>query len=76
MRLRRNAGDDDVTEVPRLAQERLSARVQLEQREERDGAFQPVLWRDIERGIGIQAVYVLVFVGLSWANFATKDVTS
>jgi ABC-2 type transport system permease protein len=37
---------------------------------------EPVLWRDIERGVGIQAVYVLVFLGLAWANFATKDVTS
>jgi ABC-2 type transport system permease protein len=37
---------------------------------------EPVLWRDIERGLGIQAVYVLVFLALSWANVATKDVTS
>ncbi|WP_432824231.1 ABC transporter permease [Dactylosporangium sp. CA-092794] len=37
---------------------------------------EPVLWRDIERGVGIQAVYVAVFLGLAWANFATKDVTS
>src|SRR5258705_217454 len=37
---------------------------------------EPVLWRDIERGAGIQVVYVAVFLGLAWANFATKDVTS
>ena len=37
---------------------------------------EPILWRDIERGVGIQAVYVLVFLGLAWANFATKDVAS
>jgi ABC-2 type transport system permease protein len=37
---------------------------------------EPILWRDIERGIGIQAVYVLVFLALAWANFATKDVAS
>jgi ABC-2 type transport system permease protein len=37
---------------------------------------EPVLWRDIERGVGIQAVYVAVFLGLAWANFATKDVSS
>jgi ABC-2 type transport system permease protein len=37
---------------------------------------EPVLWRDIERGVGIQAVYVAVFLGLAWANFQTKDVTS
>jgi ABC-2 type transport system permease protein len=37
---------------------------------------EPVLWRDIERGVGIQAVYVAVFLALAWANFQTKDVTS
>jgi ABC-2 type transport system permease protein len=37
---------------------------------------EPVLWRDIERGVGIQLVYVAVFLGLAWANFATKDITS
>ncbi len=37
---------------------------------------EPVLWRDIERGVGIQAVYVVVFLGLAWANFTTKDVAS
>jgi ABC-2 type transport system permease protein len=36
----------------------------------------PVLWRDIDRGLAIQAVYVGVFLGLAWANFATKDVKS
>jgi ABC-2 type transport system permease protein len=36
----------------------------------------PVLWRDIDRGLGIQLVYVVVFLGAAWANFATKDVTS
>ena len=36
---------------------------------------QPVFWRDIQRGFGIQAVYVVVFLGAAWANFATKDVT-
>ncbi|MEU7869974.1 ABC transporter permease [Dactylosporangium sp. NPDC049140] len=37
---------------------------------------EPILWRDIERGLGIQAVYVVIFLGLAWANFATKDITS
>ncbi|HKD97932.1 MAG TPA: ABC transporter permease [Micromonosporaceae bacterium] len=37
---------------------------------------QPILWRDIERGIGLQVVYVLVFLGAAWANFMTKDVKS
>jgi len=36
----------------------------------------PVFWRDIERGLGIQAVYVVVFLGAAWANFNTRDVTS
>jgi ABC-2 type transport system permease protein len=35
----------------------------------------PILWRDIVRGIGIQAAYVFVFLGAAWANFLTKDVT-
>ena len=37
---------------------------------------QPILWRDIVRGVGIQAAYVVVFLGAAWANFMTKDVTS
>jgi ABC-2 type transport system permease protein len=36
----------------------------------------PILWRDIVRGLGLQAVYVLVLLGAAWANFTTKDVTS
>jgi ABC-2 type transport system permease protein len=36
----------------------------------------PILWRDINRGLAIQAVYVAVFLGAAWANFATKDVKS
>jgi ABC-2 type transport system permease protein len=37
---------------------------------------QPILWRDIDRGFAIQAVYVAVFLGAAWANFCSKDVTS
>nr|WP_211660977.1 ABC transporter permease [Modestobacter muralis] len=37
---------------------------------------EPVLWRDIVRGIGLQAVYVVVLVSAAWANFTTKDITS
>jgi ABC-2 type transport system permease protein len=37
---------------------------------------QPILWRDIDRGFAIQAIYVLVFLAAAWANFASKDVTS
>jgi ABC-2 type transport system permease protein len=36
----------------------------------------PILWRDIERGVAIQATYVAVFLAMAWANFATKDVKS
>jgi ABC-2 type transport system permease protein len=37
---------------------------------------QPIFWRNIDRGFGIQAVYVVVFLGAAWANFSTKDVTA
>ncbi|MEO5982599.1 MAG: ABC transporter permease [Pedococcus sp.] len=36
----------------------------------------PLLLSGIERGVGLQAVYVAVLLGAAWANFATKDVTS
>lgn len=36
----------------------------------------PIFWRDILRGVGLQAVYVVVLLGAAWANFTTKDVTS
>jgi ABC-2 type transport system permease protein len=37
---------------------------------------QPILWRNIERGFAVQAVYVAVFLALAWAHFATKDIKS
>jgi ABC-2 type transport system permease protein len=37
---------------------------------------QPVFWRDIQRGFGIQAVYVAVFLAAAWANFSSKDITT
>jgi len=37
---------------------------------------EPVLWRDIERGAGIQLVYLVVLLGAAWANFLTKDVAT
>src|SRR4029077_4687098 len=37
---------------------------------------EPVFWRDIQRGFGIQAVYVVVFLAVAWANFSTKDITA
>jgi ABC-2 type transport system permease protein len=36
----------------------------------------PILWRDITRGIALQAVYVGVLLAAAWASFTTKDVTS
>jgi ABC-2 type transport system permease protein len=36
----------------------------------------PILWRDVVRGIALQAVYVAVLLAAAWANFTTKDVTS
>jgi ABC-2 type transport system permease protein len=37
---------------------------------------QPIFWRDIQRGFGIQVVYVVVFLVAAWANFSTKDITA
>ena len=34
----------------------------------------PVLWRDIVRGVLLQVAYVAVFLGAAWANFVTKDI--
>jgi ABC-2 type transport system permease protein len=36
----------------------------------------PILWRNVERGVGLQAVYVVVLLGAAWANFSSKDITS
>jgi ABC-2 type transport system permease protein len=36
----------------------------------------PILWRDITRGIALQGIYVGVLLAAAWANFTTKDVTS
>ncbi len=35
----------------------------------------PILWRDVLRGVLLQAVYVVVFLAAGWANFTTKDIT-
>jgi len=37
---------------------------------------QPILWREVLRGVGLQAVYVVVLLGAAWAHFTTKDVKS
>jgi ABC-2 type transport system permease protein len=36
----------------------------------------PILWHDLERGVAVQGVYIVVLLGAAWANFATRDVTS
>lgn len=36
----------------------------------------PIFWHNIDRGLLLQAGYVVVFFGAAWANFGTKDVTS
>jgi ABC-2 type transport system permease protein len=36
----------------------------------------PILWRDIVRGLALQGIYVGVLLASAWANFTTKDVTS
>ncbi|HEV2887728.1 MAG TPA: ABC transporter permease [Jatrophihabitans sp.] len=36
----------------------------------------PILWRNVLRGVALQGVYVGVLLGAAWANFTTKDVTS
>ena len=36
----------------------------------------PIQWYNVERGVGIQLVYVVVLLGEAWANFMTKDITS
>lgn len=35
----------------------------------------PILWRDVARGTGLQLVYVAVFLAAGWASFTTKDIT-
>jgi ABC-2 type transport system permease protein len=36
----------------------------------------PILWRNITRGLALQGIYVVVLLTAAWANFTTKDVTS
>ncbi|RBY95590.1 ABC transporter permease [Blastococcus sp. TF02-8] len=36
----------------------------------------PILWRDLTRGLALQGVYVGVLLAAAWANFTTKDITS
>lgn len=36
----------------------------------------PILWRDLIRGVLVQGAYVVAFLAAAWANFATKDITA
>jgi ABC-2 type transport system permease protein len=36
----------------------------------------PILWRNITRGLALQGVYVGLLLAAAWANFTTKDITS
>ncbi|BDH08451.1 ABC transporter permease [Streptomyces seoulensis] len=36
----------------------------------------PVLWDDLRRNLGLQAVYAAVFGTAAWARFTTKDITA
>ena len=36
----------------------------------------PVVYRDLVRGLGIQLVYIVVLLTAAWANFSTKDISS
>ncbi len=36
----------------------------------------PIYWREVQRGVALQAVYVVVLLGLAWANFQSRDITS
>jgi ABC-2 type transport system permease protein len=34
----------------------------------------PILWRDVTRGLIVQLGYLIVFTLAAWANFSTKDI--
>jgi ABC-2 type transport system permease protein len=36
----------------------------------------PILWHDVERGVLVQAIWTVVLLGMAWAAFTTRDVTS
>jgi ABC-2 type transport system permease protein len=36
----------------------------------------PVLWTDLRHGVLVQAVWIVVLLGMTWANFTSRDVTS
>jgi ABC-2 type transport system permease protein len=36
----------------------------------------PVLWYQLSRGFALQGACIVVFLGLAWASFSSKDITS
>jgi ABC-2 type transport system permease protein len=36
----------------------------------------PILWHDVGRGVLVQAIWIAVMLGMAWAAFTTRDVTS
>ena len=36
----------------------------------------PILWHDIQRGLLVQAVWIVVLLGMAWAAFTSRDISS
>lgn len=36
----------------------------------------PILWHDIQRGLLVQALWIVVLLGMAWAAFTARDVSS
>ncbi len=34
----------------------------------------PILWRDVESGLLVQTIWIVVLLGMAWAAFATRDI--
>jgi ABC-2 type transport system permease protein len=37
---------------------------------------EPVYWDDLQKNLGLQALYAAVFGSAAWARFTAKDVTT
>jgi len=37
---------------------------------------EPILWHDVQRGLLVQAVWIVVLLGMGWAAFTSRDVKS
>ena len=36
----------------------------------------PIFWTNIDKGLIVQGIYLVVFLGAAWANLTSKDITS